>query len=114
MRSLFSILTEMVLVFSFAVMMTISSAQHNPILSGLCLVPLVLGCLLSLRSDPPWWHGASFCAAFVAGRLLANMWLLNHQPSSASLFDDIIWVALVIGLYSLIVNGLKARRNRSG
>lgn len=112
MRTAKSLLLEMALVLGFGIFLTVSVARHDAFLSWLCLPILVLGVLLNLRSDPPWWSGASFCTFLFAGRLLGNLWLNAHQSRSGSVLDDFAWIILIIGIYSFIVHGLKARRSR--
>jgi hypothetical protein len=113
MRTAKSLLLEMVLVLGFGVFLTVSAERHDTFLSLLCLPLLVLGVLLSLRSDPPWWHGASFCLSLFAGRLLGNLWLNAHQSRSGSILDGFAWIVLIIGIYSFIVHALKAQRARA-
>jgi hypothetical protein len=113
MRTAKSLLLEMVMVVAFGAFLTVSWARHDTFLAWLCLPLLVLGVLLNLRSDPPWWYGASFSASIVVGRLLGNLWLNTHQLRSGSVLDDFAWIFLIIGVYSFIGNFFKARRTRA-
>ena len=112
MRTPKSLVLEMFFVLLFGAFTTISAARHSTLTSWLCLLLLVLGVLVSLRGDTPWWHGASFCAFFFAGRLTGNSWLGSHQLRSGPILDDLASIFLVIGIYSFVVNALKARRIR--
>jgi prepilin signal peptidase PulO-like enzyme (type II secretory pathway) len=103
----------MVLVLGFGVLLTISQGRHNSLFSWLCLPLLVAGVLLSLTGASPWWHGASFCAFLLAGRLWGNFWLDTHELRTGPILDDFAWIVLIIGIYSLLVNGLRARRVRT-
>jgi len=113
MRTTKSLLLEMVLVLAFGAFLTVSSAHHDARLSWLCLLLLLLGILLGLRSDPPWWYGASFCTSLFFGRIFGNSWLNVHQLRSGSILDDLAWLLLIVGIYSFIVHAFKARRARA-